>query len=291
MIKALKQARAAMSLLNPEEILNRARKPLQIGLVASSPAAYLEMEEFLLPLSLPLDERTYLLDKLHRVADTSVPDAVDLILFEEGIPAPKGTYTFHRDQPSATVKEILRGNEDIELALARQFPAFRAPMVDRAIHAVARENALFAVATALPDVIPSLVELPWVIGEFASDTVFLSGNQIRMAFMIAAAYGKEVGFVDQKGAILSIAAGAFGWRALARELVGKIPLGGGLIPKGAIAYAGTYAVGKSLEFYYRGNGALDRGQRRLVYREGLDRGRQIAAGLAKSVGELTGRPA
>lgn len=281
MIKALKQARAAMSLLNPEEILNRARRPLHIGLVASSAGGYAEMEEYLLPVSLPLEERTYLLDKLHRVADAGVPESVDLILFEEGIPAPKGTYTFYRDRPSATIAEILRGNEDIELALARQFPAFRSPVVEATIHAVARENALFALATALPDVIPSLVELPWALGEFASDTVFLTGNQIRMAFLLAAAYGKEVGFLNQKGAILSIAAGAFGWRALARELVGKIPLGGGLIPKGAIAYAGTYAVGKALELLYRGDGALSRGQRRLVYREALDRGREVAAGIAK----------
>ena len=189
MLKALKQVRAAMSLLNPEEILNRAKRPLHIGLVASSPEVYTEMEEYLLPPSLPLDERTYLLDKLHRVADPNVPETVDLILFEEGIPAPKGTYTFYRDRPFDTVKEILRANEDIELALARQFPAFRAAMVDSIIHSVARENALFAIATALPDVIPSLVELPWAIGEFASDTVFLTGNQIRMAFRIAAAYG------------------------------------------------------------------------------------------------------
>jgi uncharacterized protein (DUF697 family) len=281
MLKALKQARAAMSLLNPEEILRRCRRPLHIGLVASSPAAYTEMEEYLLPVTLPLEERTYLLDKLHRVADPNTPENVDLILFEEGIPAPKGTYTFHRNQPAATVKEILRGNEDIELALARQFPVFRAPLVESTIHAVARENALFAVATALPDIIPSLVELPWAFGEFASDTMFLTGNQIRMAFLIAAAHGKEVGFIDQKGAILSIAMGAFGWRALARELVGKIPLGGGLIPKGAIAYAGTYAVGKSLEFFYRGNATLSRGERRQMYREGLDRGREIAAGVTK----------
>jgi len=281
MLKALKQARAAISLLNPEEILSRARRPLHIGLVASSPAAYAEMEEYLLPGSLPLEERTYLLDKIHRVADSNVPGEVDLILFEEGIPAPKGTYTFYRANPMATAKEILHGNEDIELALARQFPPFRSAVVEATIHAVARENALFAVATALPDVIPTLIELPWAFGEFASDTVFLTGNQVRMAFLIAACYGKEVGFLDQKGAILSIAMGAFGWRALARELVGKIPLGGGLIPKGAIAYAGTYAVGKSLEFYYRSNGTLSRGQRRLVYREALDRGRQVAATVTR----------
>jgi len=283
MLKALKQAKAAMSLLNPEEILKRARRPLHIGLVASSEAAYAQMEEFLLPGTLPLDERPYLLDKLHRVDDPHTPEAVDLILFEEGIPASKGTYTFHPGNPSAMVTEILHGNEDIELALARQFPAFRQRVVERTIHAVASENALFAIATALPDIVPSLIELPWALSEFASDTVFLTGNQIRMAFVIAAACGKEVGFVGQKGAILSIAAGAFGWRALARELVGKIPLGGGLIPKGAIAYAGTYAVGKGLEFYYGGNGSFSRGQRRTVFREALDRGREVAAGMPERV--------
>ena len=56
-----------------------------------------------------------------------------------------------------------------------------------------------------------------------------------------------------------------------------------LIPKGAIAYAGTYAVGKSLEFYYGGNGNFSRGQRRLVYREALDRGREVAAGVPERI--------
>jgi uncharacterized protein (DUF697 family) len=134
---------------------------------------------------------------------------------------------------------------------------------------------LFSVATALPDVVPSLAELPWAFGEFASDTTFLTGNQIRMAFLIAAACGRDAGFLKQRGAILSIVAGAFGWRALARELVGKIPLGGGLIPKGAIAYAGTYVVGKSLERYYRGNEGYTRAQRLAAYREALERGRSV----------------
>jgi uncharacterized protein (DUF697 family) len=281
MLNTLKQARAAMSLLNPAEIVSRARRPLHIGLVASSAGAYAEMEEYLLPLSMPLEERTYLLDQVHRVGDAGAPANVDLILFERGIPPSKGAYTFDRENPAAAIAEILHDNEDLELPLARQFPAFRDAMVERTIRAVARENTLFAIATALPDVIPSLVELPWAVGEFATDTVFLTGNQIRMAFLIAAAYGREVGYTHQKGAILSIAGGAFGWRALARELVGKIPLGGGLIPKGAIAYAGTYVVGKSLELYYRGNTALSRDQRRLLYRRALDRGREIAGTAAK----------
>jgi hypothetical protein len=41
------------------------------------------------------------------------------------------------------------------LPLGRQYPAFRQPAVERIIHSIARENALFAVATALPDVSPA----------------------------------------------------------------------------------------------------------------------------------------
>ena len=71
--------------------------------------------------------------------------------------------------------------------------------MDRIIMSIARENALFAIATALPNIVPSLIELPWAFGEFASDTAFLTANQIRMAFQIAAACGHDVGFSDQKG--------------------------------------------------------------------------------------------
>ena len=81
---------------------------------------------------------------------------------------------------------------------------------------VSRENALFAVATALPNVVPSLIELPWAFGEFASDTAFLTANQVRMAFQIAAACGKDVGLGQQKGAVLTIAAAPSAgapWRA------------------------------------------------------------------------------
>jgi uncharacterized protein (DUF697 family) len=280
MMNVLKQARAAVSLLNPEEVSRRAQRPVHFGLVATSDTAYAEMEDFLAPSQGHLEDRTYLLDQVHRAGDAVVPDKVDLILFEQGVAAPPGTYTFNRNNPAATIGAILHGNDDLWLALARQYPAFRQPVVERTIQTIAQENALFAVATALPDVLPSLMELPWAFGEFASDTAFLTGNQVRMAFQIAAAYGREAGFVNQKGAILSIVAGAFGWRALARELVGKIPLGGGLIPKGAIAYAGTFVVGKSLEHYYRGNSGYTRAERRTVYREALEHGRkQIEARL------------
>src|ERR1035441_10484145 len=241
MMNVFKQARTAFSLLNPEEVRSRARRPVRIGLVATSDAAYAEMENFLAPLQGPLEDRTYLLDRVHRAGDAVVPDKVDLILFEQGIAAPPGTYTFYRDNAAATIGAILDGNDDLWLPLACQYPAFRRPVVERTIHTIARENALFAVATALPDVIPSLVELPWALGEFASDTAFLTGNQIRMAFLIAAACGRDAGFANQKGAILSIAAGGFGGGGCGfREPERRHPFdcGGSLRVAGAGARAG-----------------------------------------------------
>jgi oxalate decarboxylase/phosphoglucose isomerase-like protein (cupin superfamily) len=100
-----------------------------------------------------------------------------------------------------------------------------------------------------------------------------------MAFLIAAACGKKVGYSERAAEILSIVGGAFGWRALARELAGKIPFGGGIIPKGAIAYAGTYVVGKGLEHYHHAGKAYTRAQREEVYQAALERGKAIVAAV------------
>jgi len=275
MLKAIKQARAAFSLLSPEDIRHSAQRAVRFGLVAASPAGFEAMENFLLP-SRPANGHVF------RAGDPKAPADVDLVLYQQDLENPPGTYTYDPEDQEGSVAAILNGNDDIHLALARHYPVFRQQVVDRLIHAVARENALFAVATALPDIVPNLMELPWAFGEWASDTAFLTINQIRMSFLVAAACGQEVGLQHQKGAAIAIGAGAFGWRALARELVGKIPLGGGLIPKGAIAYAGTYVVGKGLERYYHAGRQLTRGERNGVYRAALERGRNVLQGLVKT---------
>jgi hypothetical protein len=275
----LKQARAAVSMLNPDEVRSRAQRPVHIGLVADSGAGYAELEDFLLPASVPRQTRMEVLARVHRAGDADVPGTVDVVLYQPGLAYHDGAYSLDRVNPERTVSQILTEHEDASLALARQFPAFRQAFVEGLIHSVSRENALFAITTALPNVVPNLIELPWAFGEFASDTAFLTANQIRMAFLIAAACDRDPGFGNQKGEVVSIVAGAFGFRALARELAGHIPLGGGLIPKGAIAYAGTYAVGKSLEYYHHANGHFTEDQRKEVYRRGLERGRDVASSL------------
>ena len=148
---------------------------------------------------------------------------------------------------------------------------------------MAKENALFCLATALPDVVPSIFSLPWAVGAYGSDAVFLTVNQIRMSFLLAAASDRPIGYREQRSEIASIAASSFGWRALARELVGKIPLGGGLIPKAAIAWAGTFALGLSMERLYRLGYGFSREERGAVYKEAFQHGREVAGLLLEDL--------
>jgi hypothetical protein len=262
-------------MLRPDEVRRRAERPVRFGLVAADDWAYSEMENFLLPDTMPRPLRLERAGQVHRAGERDAPDKVDIVLYQHGIPRTKDVFSFHPEHPDSAIREILTAHDDLALALARQYPSFRKPVVEDIIHSVARENALFAITTALPNVIPNLVEVPWVFGEFASDTLFLTANQIRMAFVIAAASGRKIGLSNQKTEIASLVAGAFGWRALARELAGLIPLGEGLIPKGAIAFAATFLVGKGLEHFYQANVPYTPEQRVNTYKQALERGKSM----------------
>ena len=275
-LQIFKEIRAAVANLDPAEVQAAAEHPLRIGLLAATERAYAAMEEFLLPCE-KVSERKRVegAAMIESAADPDRQSDFDVVLCEPGLLRPKNGFTFHADDPGQTVHEILTAHDELSLALARNFPPFRQPVVDRVIHNVAKENALFSVVTGLPDIVPSILELPWAIGEFASDTAFLTINQIRMAFLIAAASDKPIGYSVQKAEIATIVTGAFGWRALARELVGKIPFGGGLIPKGAIAFAGTYVVGLGLDRFHRLGYGLSSAERRNSYQAAFERGKGI----------------
>jgi hypothetical protein len=281
MLQYIKQAKSALSLLSPDEVRRRAELPLVVGLVAETSAAYADMEDFLTPSPVSHAKRIQGMQSVHRASDSGIPSKFDIVLYEQGLPCPATAFTFFRDDPGRTVEEIVKAREDLGLSLARTFYPFRKPVVDRIITTAARENAFFAVASALPNVLPNFLELPWAIGEFASDTAFITMNQVRMAFQVAAASDQQVGYDKQVAELVSIAAGAFGWRALARELVGFIPLGGGLIPKGAIAFAATYVLGKGLEHFHGVGYGYTRVQRRDAYQVAYQRGKELIAAVLR----------
>ncbi len=275
----LQQVRQAVRNLNPQDVRNAAERRLAIRLVASSEDGYAAMEEFFVPAGCSPARRTEARGMLFRAGDAGAPERFDLEIWEAGLAAPREAFLFYPGQPDRTVAEILARKEELGLALARVLAPFRRPVVEKVITSISKENALFALLTALPNIAPGLLQLPWGAAEAGSDTAFITVNQIRMLFLLAAANDRPVGYREQRAEIASVIAGAFGWRALARELVGKIPFGGGLIPKAAVAYAGTFVVGKSAERLYRIGYGFTREERRLAYQEAYERGKQVARSL------------
>jgi hypothetical protein len=248
---------------------------VRVGIVVASPESLGCIETYLIPPHLSHDRRAEAAQALMRGSSAGC----DVEIYESSLLRPAKAFSFDPEAPDDCVRRIVRERRDILLPLARRLYPFRKPVAHHTIRAVAKENTLFTMATALPDVVPSLISLPWSIGEFGSDTAFLTMNQIRMAFHLAAASDRPVGYREQRPEIASIVAGAFGWRALARELVGKIPFGGGMIPKAGIAWAATFAVGLSLERLYRLGYGFTQAERRAVYEEAYQHGRQIAGML------------
>jgi uncharacterized protein (DUF697 family) len=271
--RMLLQIRNALGNLNPNEVRELARKPVTLDLAASSPRIHEEMANYFAPEpTSPQGGAPTVIDVAHGTQDTVIR------IVEEGLPQAAGAFIYRRNKPQQVICDIIEAHPDLRVALARKYTAFRKPVSENIIFNVSKENALFSVATSVPTLMPILAA-PWAVGEFASDTAFLTMNQIRMAFMLAAAHDEVVGYREQKSEIASMFAGAFGWRAIARELIGIIPLGGGIIPKAGIAFAGTYVVGLSLEKYYTMGQGLTPEQRKQAYRDALTRGKTIATDL------------
>lgn len=268
----------ALRNLNPNEVRESAQRPFQLVLHASGPRMYEQMENFFSPAQTLSDaRRAHASHLVRRDSATSTGDVIRV--YEKGVPQTAGAgFTYDTMNPDRVVCDILESRPELKLSLARQLAPFREPVAKDIIRTVSKENALFSIATAVPAVVP-LISAPWAVGEFASDTAVLTANQIRMAFMLAAASDRTVGYREQRAEIASLFAGAFGWRAIARELVGKIPFGGGLIPKAAVAFAATYVVGTSLERLYRVGYGFTRDERDQAYQRAIERGKELAASL------------
>src|SRR3954453_3983318 len=274
-IQSLMHIRKALGSLNPNQVRELSSKPVHVTLHAPDDSAYREMEEYFLQDLRPARRRdsAELISRGERTA--SLPGQ-ELVVYHRSSLAPSDALVFNPAHPEEMIHSALHRYPDAGIPLSRSFFPFRKPFINQVISKTSRENTLFSLTTALPDVIPSVIELPWAVAEFASDTAFLTMNQVKMAFTIAAASDREVGYMEQKSEIATVIGSAFGWRALARQVIGKVPFGGGLIGKAAVAYAGTKVLGLSLEQFYNIGFTYTREERDHLYTDAFHQGKRVA---------------
>lgn len=150
----------------------------------------------------------------------------------------------------------------VEIAVGRNLPVLRDVVAAKLTRDAANNALKVALASAVVDHIPVVGV---VLGAFASagDMVAITGIQVMLMLHIDAAYGRDPD-MQRAWQLLPVIGGGFGWRTLARELVGFVPVAGIAI-KGAIAYAGTIVVGEGVAFLHENGRYMTKGQASHLY--------------------------
>ncbi|MGA8574062.1 MAG: hypothetical protein WB609_00040 [Candidatus Cybelea sp.] len=183
-----------------------------------------------------------------------------------GPPSPPAAGEWSEYVAPAIAGDALRGRffahlvecaKGVEIAVGRNLPVLRETVAAKLTRDAANNALKVALASAVVDHIP-LVGI--VLGAFASagDMVAITGIQVMLMLHIEAAYGRDPD-MQRAWQLLPVIGGGFGWRTLARELAGFVPVAGIAI-KGAIAYAGTIVVGEGVTFFHEHGAHMTKGQ-------------------------------
>jgi uncharacterized protein (DUF697 family) len=131
--------------------------------------------------------------------------------------------------PVGTIARVIaaRLGED-GAPLAARVPALRPAVAERLIERFARKNGLVAAAVFIPG-----VDLP-----------VLLRNELRLVLRLHQAYGRSPDPRERLPEVGATVGAAFALRTVARELLDLVPVAGWAV-KGAVAYAGTRAVGEA----------------------------------------------
>ena len=278
-----------MKAVSIKEIANEAQRPFSIAVVGA-PEKRAQIYTQLFPKASDEDvlpERSL----LRAFDDTSEPAGFpresghfDIIIDAGGgrVDAPAGARVFSMDELGSwdeIAERILDERPDLALSLGRRFPGLRPMVSQRVIRETAVANAEFAMLSALPGVIPIIGPLlpPGAI----ADIIMLTKNQGMMLYKLAAVHELPLDVSSRSRDLAPLLANAFGWRAIARELVGAVPGGIGLIGRGTIAYAGTVAIGRSILRLYQTGHQATRAQVNQFYKEALANAKETAQEIAR----------
>jgi uncharacterized protein (DUF697 family) len=174
---------------------------------------------------------------------------------------------------------------ELHLAAARGLPGLRAIYTRDLIGSTSVTNATYSLASGVPEQIP-ILSIPFA----AADIIVLTKNQAIMVYRLALAYGAPPDFQSRIREVIPVVGGAFLWRQAARSLVGLIPVWG-IVPKVAIAYAGTYTTGIVAWRWYESGELVSSDQMKQISQEAIAIGRARAGEIIASARNLADQAA
>lgn len=168
---------------------------------------------------------------------------------------------------------VLRTLPQRQTGLARAFPLFRETVARELINDACVSNAAYSLSTGLAEIVPGL-NIPLNI----ADMIVLTKAQGFLVYRLGMALGLSTRWQDYVAEFGGVLGGGFLWRQIARSLIGLIPAWG-IIPKVAVAYSGTYAVGQTVYQWYLTGRHLPTEQIGALYRQAFEQGKQVARDL------------
>ena len=159
------------------------------------------------------------------------------------------SYIYESPENSALISNILSNNDDLKFAISYSFPVFRTEAARDIIGATAFQNAVWAIGTAAPNFIPGPQQVVTIPLEAVSDFAVLTTNEVKMMFELLGIAGFKVNPFKALVEFITLVGIAKLAQMAATQVSGKVPAGVGIVAKGAIAYAFTFAIGEALYFY------------------------------------------
>jgi uncharacterized protein (DUF697 family) len=170
------------------------------------------------------------------LADPSLDDAVPHVLATDVVRVAPGS-GFPLDE---IARVLARRMGDAGTTVAARVPALRPAVCEELIARVSRTNGMLGAAIFVP----------------GADLPVLTLNQLRLVLRIGLAHGYEVER-ERLPEVLAVVGSGLGFRALARRLLGTVPVAGWAV-KAGVAYAGTRAVGEAAVKYFEARAQSDR---------------------------------
>jgi small GTP-binding protein len=167
------------------------------------------------------------------------------------------------------VPALLDAHPDAALAIGRALPRFRREAAQRLV----RMAALVSLAAGLEPI--PLLDIP-----------ILLGNQIRLVLRIAAIYGEPMTVRHARELGTTIVSG-LALRYLAEQAAKLVPFGGDVV-SGAIAAAGTWAMGQVAIEYFESGKRFSRDQLNQLFRRYYQRYREEH--IERELAEAASRP-
>jgi small GTP-binding protein len=164
-----------------------------------------------------------------------------------------------RNVAEELIPAMIDASPEAALVIGRELPTYRRSAAQRII----RNATLVSLAAGLEPF--PLVDIP-----------ILLGNQIRLVLRMAALYGEPIDAADTTQhlrELIAVLAGGLGLRYLAEQVAKAVPFGGDFI-SGAIAGAGTWAMGQVVLEYYEGGKKISPQRMRMLYSDFYDRFRR-----------------